>query len=65
MVSRGDHFNTHLTYAEGHLFNIRSFKRTQKRTQNAMTLMLLLTLLSLKSLQIQAGQGGVTALSRR
>jgi hypothetical protein len=53
--SRGELFNSVLIYNDWHLFNIRIFRRTQKRTQNAMTLMLLLTLSLLKSLQIQAG----------
>jgi len=47
-----------------HLCQILS-GRTQKRTQNAMTLMPFLTLLPLKSLEIQAEWGGVVALSRR
>ena len=52
-------------YVNGHLLGCMSFRRTQKRTQNAMTLMPFLTLLPLKLLQIQAGQGGVAALSHR
>jgi len=63
--SRGELFNSVLIYNDWHLFNIRIFSRTQKRTQNAMTLMPFFTLLHLKSLQIQAGRGGVVALSRR
>ena len=65
MVCGGDLLNPILIYSDGHLFNIRRFMRTQKRTQNAMTLMLFLTLLLLKSLEIQAEWGGVGALSRR
>ena len=65
MACRGDLFNPILICADGHLFNTISFRRTQKRTQNVMILMLLLTLLLLKSLQIQAGWDGVVALSRR
>ena len=59
--SRGELFNSVLIYNDWHLFNIRIFSRTQ----NAMTLMPFFTLLHLKSLQIQAGRGGVVALSRR
>ena len=55
MVCWGDLFYPILVYAYGHLFDLRSFKRTQKRTQNAMTLMPFLTLLPLRSLEIQAG----------
>jgi len=65
MDSRGDDFNPVLIYTDEIFFNISSFRRTQKRTQNAMTLMPFLTLLPLKSLEIQAERGGVGALSRR
>ena len=65
MVSWRGFFTPLIIYAGEHPFGLMSFKRTQKRTQNAMTLMPFLTLLPLKSLEIQAGRGGVAALSRR
>ena len=66
MDHRGDLLlNFILICAEGHLFDIISFRWTQIRTQNAKTLMPFLILLPLKSLQIQADWGGVVALSRR